>query len=405
MEERGHLLPFPQAPDGVELRHLRAFVAVAEELSFARAAERLYVSQPALSRQIRGLEQLLGVELLRRSTHRVELTLAGEALLGRARGLLREVDEAVAATLAVGGELIGRISRLWEPMVGLLGDEGDLQAARNAIEDLNAQIPTPDGVRVRPVTAGGVPALVVSPAEQPPPTILYLHGGGYVLGSAYGYQPHAGAVALAANAGVVVPDYRLAPEHPYPAAVEDTRRAYEWLIERQAPETVTVAGDSCGAGLVMALLLSLRDDGLPLPGAGVLLCPWLDLELAGAPETADVPGAGLDEARRCVDMYLNGHDPADPLVAPLKADLHGLPPLLVQAATGDARLVDAKGLAARARDHGVDARLDLYPVDAHAFHLFWSFLPEAADALAAAGAFIASTTQPHGAQPVRGTRA
>jgi acetyl esterase/lipase len=405
MEERGHLLPFPQAPDGVELRHLRAFVAVAEELSFARAAERLYVSQPALSRQIRGLEQLLGVELLRRSTHRVELTLAGAALLDRARGLLREVDEAVAATLAVGGELLGRISRLWEPMVGLLGDAGDLQAARNAIEDLNAQIATPDGVRVRPVTAGGVPALVVSPADQPPATVLYLHGGGYVLGSAYGYQPHAGALALASQAGVVVPDYRLAPEHPYPAAVEDAQRAYRWLIERQAPETITVAGDSCGAGLVMSLLLTLRRDGLPLPTAGVLLCPWLDLELAGAPATSDIPGAGLDEARRCVDMYLAGHDPTDPLVAPLQADLHGLPPLLVQAATGDARLVDAKALVARARDHGVDARLDLYPVDAHAFHLFWSFLPEAADALAAAGEFIASAPQRDGAQPVRGPRA
>jgi epsilon-lactone hydrolase len=93
-------------------------------------------------------------------------------------------------------------------------------------------------------------------------------------------------------------------------------------------------------------------------------------------------------------MYLAGHDPDDPLVASLKADLHGLPPLLIQAATGDARLVDAKALAARARDHGVDATLDLYPVDAHAFHLFWSFLPEAADALAAAGGFIASVAQP-----------
>jgi acetyl esterase/lipase len=255
------------------------------------------------------------------------------------------------------------------------------------------------------VTAGGVPTLLVSPAAPPPPTVLYLHGGGYVLGSAYGYQPHAGALALASRAGIVLPDYRLAPEHPYPAAVEDALRAYRWLIERQDPETVTLAGDSCGAGLVMSLLLSLRRDGLPLPGAGVLLCPWLDLDLAGAPETSDIPGAGLDEARRCVDMYLDGHDRDDPLVAPLKADLQGLPPLLVQAATGDARLVDAKALAARARDHGVDARLDLYPVDAHAFHLFWSFLPEAADALAAAGAFIASTTQPHGAQPVRRTQA
>jgi acetyl esterase/lipase len=291
-------------------------------------------------------------------------------------------------------------------MVGLLGDAGDLQAARAAIEDLNAQIPTPDGVRVRPVTAGGVPGLVVSPASAPPATVLYLHGGGYVLGSAFGYQPHAGALALAAQAGILVPDYRLAPEHPYPAAVEDGLRAYRWLIERQDPETVILAGDSCGAGLVMSLLLMLRRDGLPLPGAGVLLCPWLDLDLAGAPETSEIPGAGLDEARRCVDMYLNGHDPDDPLVAPLKADLTGLPPLLVQAATGDARLADAKAIVAHARDQGVDARLELYPVDAHAFHLFWSFLPEAADAMEAAGRFIAASAAQHdGAQPVRGPHA
>src|SRR5215472_16828450 len=104
MEERGTVLPLPQAPDGIELRHLRAFVAVVDELNFGRAAERLYVSQPALSRQIRGLEQLVGCELLRRSTHRVELTLAGEALLDHSRRLLKDVDEAVAATLAVGGE-------------------------------------------------------------------------------------------------------------------------------------------------------------------------------------------------------------------------------------------------------------------------------------------------------------
>ena len=106
MDQAASVLPFPQAPDGIELRHLRAFVAAAEELNFGRAAERLYISQPALSRQIRGLEQLVGCELLRRSTHRVELTLAGEALLDRSHRLLRDVDEAVAAALAVGGELL-----------------------------------------------------------------------------------------------------------------------------------------------------------------------------------------------------------------------------------------------------------------------------------------------------------
>ena len=120
MEPGGHLLPFPQAPDGVELRHLRAFVAVAEELNFARAAERLYVSQPALSRQIsRPRTAASAVELLRRSTHRVELTIAGEALLDRARRLLGDVDQAVSATHAVGGELIARIAQLLEPVAGL----------------------------------------------------------------------------------------------------------------------------------------------------------------------------------------------------------------------------------------------------------------------------------------------
>jgi epsilon-lactone hydrolase len=116
VEERGHLLPFPQAPDGIELRHLRAFVAVAEELNFGRAAERLYVSQPALSRQIRGLEQLVGCQLLKRSTHRVEITVAGEALVDRARKLLHDVDEALSATMAVGDEQLARIATLLDPI-------------------------------------------------------------------------------------------------------------------------------------------------------------------------------------------------------------------------------------------------------------------------------------------------
>ena len=163
--ESGHLLPFPQAPDGIELRHLRAFVAVAEELNFGRAAERLYISQPALSRQIRALEQFVGCELLRRSTHRVELTIAGEALLDRARKLLRDVDEAVAEALAVGGELLGRAIKLLEPLSGLVAEESGIHDAREAFERLQAEFSPPPGITVRPVTAGGVPSLVVSPAD------------------------------------------------------------------------------------------------------------------------------------------------------------------------------------------------------------------------------------------------
>src|SRR5437763_5213009 len=136
MAEPAAVLPFPQAPDGIELRHLRAFVAVAEELNFGRAAERLHVSQPALSRQIRGLEQLLGCELLRRSTLQVELTMAGEALLERASKVLADVDEAVTANLAVSRELLGRIARMWEPLEDVNVDEESLQATRDEYEAL-----------------------------------------------------------------------------------------------------------------------------------------------------------------------------------------------------------------------------------------------------------------------------
>jgi monoterpene epsilon-lactone hydrolase len=395
MEERGHVLPFPKAPDGIELRHLRAFVAVADEINFSRAAERLFVSAPALSRQIRGLEQLLGTELLRRSTHQVELTVAGEALLERARKLLCDVDEAVSATVTVGGQLMSRITKLWEPMVGRLASDADLHEARAAAEQVQAQLSPPAappaGCEIRPVTAGGVPALIVAPTGTSAPTVLYLHGGAYVLGSAFGYRAHAGALALAAQAAVLVPDYQLAPEHPFPAAVEDSLSAYLWLLERGIrPEDVTLAGDSSGGGLALSLLQLLRQQGVQLPGAVVLLCPWIDLRLEDDIHDPTSPVA-IDDARHCVALYLAGHSPHDPLLDPLAADLTGLPPMLIQDASGDPRLEDAKALAARARDHGVDARLELYPVDAHGFHLFWSFLPEAADAIEAAGTFIRET--------------
>jgi acetyl esterase/lipase len=214
-----------------------------------------------------------------------------------------------------------------------------------------------------------------------------------VVGSAFGYQPHAGALAAAAQTGVLVPDYRLAPEHPFPAAVEDALSAYHWLLDQGVPpERVTLAGDSAGGGLVMSLLLTLKRDREPSPGAAVLFCPWLDLGLRHTtlPEAARVnaPRATEVETIRCAEAYLNGHPVDDPIVDPLAADLAGLPPILVQAATGDACVADAELLAARAEAEGVDVRLELYPVEAHAFQLFWSFLPEAADAFEAAGEFI-----------------
>jgi epsilon-lactone hydrolase len=389
--QTGRVLPLPAAPDGIELRHLRAFVAVAEELNFGRAAARLYLSQPALSRQIRGLERLVGCDLLRRSTHRVELTLAGDALLDRARELLHGVDDAVSATRAVGGELAGRLARIWEPVNDLTSAGADLQELRNGYESLHAQFPPPPEIDVRPLNTGGVPSLLLTTEAEQEPTLLFLHGGGYVMGSAFGYRHLAGALAVAAGAGAVVPEYRLAPEHPFPAALEDAMRAYLWMVDSGTdPQRIILAGDSAGGGLALALLLSLKQEKIALPGGALMLCPGVDLtferidELPSEPQ----PALSLEQLHSFVASYLDGHPIDDPLVSPLLGDLTGLPPMLIQGGISDVMVEDAQRLAERARSQGVDTRLELYPVATHDFHVFWSFLPEAADALQQAGAFV-----------------
>jgi monoterpene epsilon-lactone hydrolase len=388
-EPTGEVLAFRQAPDGVEIRHLRAFVAVAEDLNFSRAAARLYLSQPALSRQIRALERLLGCELLRRTTHRVELTVAGSALLDRARRLLGDLDEAIAATQSVGGELANRMATLWAPVIEVSGAERDIQDMRTAYETFLAQAPVPDTVTVRPVNAGGVSSLALDPAGGQDTAVLYLHGGGYTVGSAYGYRPLVGALVAAASVGALVPDYRLAPEHPFPAALEDALSAYRWLAEQRGGERVVLAGDSVGGGLVLSLLLTLKAQDLPLPAGAVLLCPAVDLsgEYIRASGTHHDP-EHIAALRRSAEAYLGGHPVDDPVLSPLLAGLTGLPPLLLQAATGDLVLDESRALVERATAHGVDARLELYPAETHVFHVFWSFLPEAADALQQAGGFI-----------------
>jgi epsilon-lactone hydrolase len=388
-EERGRLLAFPQANEAIELRHLRSFVAVAEDLNFGRAAERLYVSQPALSRQIRALERHVGCQLFRRSTHRVELTIAGEALLDRTRRILQDVDEAVSVAQSVGDELAGRLARMWQPLID--ASEQGLEEMRAAYEAMHSQFEPPPDVEVRPVNAGGVPSLLVGEQPDEAPTVLYLHGGGYMLGSAFGYRHLAGALAVAAGTCVLVPEYRLAPENPFPAAVEDARRAYSWMLDQGIePGQVTVGGDSAAGGLVLSLLLTLREQELPLPGGALMLCPGVDLTggtIEHEPSGEPVTEATLERMRRSADAYLAGHPIDDPVVSPLTADLGGLPPMLVQAATGDWVAPDARRLVEHASAHGVDARLELYPVDTHIFQLFWSFLPEAADAINEAGRF------------------
>jgi acetyl esterase/lipase len=314
------------------------------------------------------------------------------------------LDEAVTMTRAVGGELMARANQHWE----LAGLGSDLAASgraaqelRDSVEELHAQFEPPPGMSVRPVNAAGVAALLNSPRPGEPATVLHLHGGAYLAGSAFGYRPMAGCLADAAGVGVLVPDYRLAPEHPFPAAVEDAMRAYLWMLDQGADAAqVAVTGDSAGAGLVLSLLLTLRQEGHRMPGAAVLLCPWIDF---GAARQCELPPE-LDRMQRmCTEQYLAGHPADDPVVCPLKADLTGLPPMLVQAATGDPVLGDATTLVDRAAAAGVDARLELFTVDTHDFHVFWSFLPEAASAMQQAGHYIREARpRPAGASKATG---
>ena len=373
-------VPPSAAVDAIELKHLRAFVAVADELNFGRAAARLYVSQPALSRQVKALEKLIGCPLLLRSTHRVELTLAGEALLGAAVPLLVDLNDAVVLTRSTGGEVAARVAQLWDA-VAQDGHPG-LPQMREAYEGLIAESPVPDGTRVRPVHAGGVPALVVSAEADGPPNVLHLHGGGYISGSAFGYRPLAGALAAATGTTVLLPDYRLAPEHPFPAALDDTFRAYRWLLDQGVdPGDLTVSGDSAGGGLAVALMVKLKQEGLPQPGRAVLLCPAMNV--------VDPP-YGTPVAR-WLSLYVGDHPHTDPLLNVFEADLTGLPPMLVQSGTGDMVLQETRRFVDHATEQGVDVRLDLYPVGTHVFHLFWSFLPEATEALEQVNRFLRTT--------------
>lgn len=375
-------------PDGLELRHLRSFVAVAEELNFGRAAARLFVSVSALSRQIAALERTLGCELLHRSPQRVELTVAGQVLLDRVPAALIAIDEAVTASRSVGGELRARVLRLGEPFEDLT--YADVDALRAMAEKHYAGLPLASDVTYEPIVAGGVPAIVTTPVaaadgdphEAGGVVLLLLHGGTFVTGSAFGFRSMASALAAATDAPVITPDYRLAPEHPFPAAIDDIGSCWAWIRERSDVDVVLV-GDCSGAGLALSHLQRLRQQGQPMPAGCVLFTPYVDLSGAALDRLPVEPAQSATRAGASLGMsyYLAGHPTDDPLIDPLHADLSGLPPLLIQAAADHEGFRESRELAQHARAHGVDVRLEVTPVASESFQLYWSFLPEAAHAV------------------------
>jgi len=254
-------------------------------------------------------------------------------------------------------------------------------------------LPVPDDVKCEPVDAGGVPSEWISaPGADAERVIHYLHGGGYSMGSIKTHREMVSRLSRAAGARALAIDYRLAPENPFPAAVEDSTAVYRWLLSTGVdPARLVIAGDSAGGGLTVATLVALRDAGDPLPAAAVCLSPWVDMEGIGESMTtkAEVdPMVQREDLLEGAKEYLAGADPRAPLAAPIYADLSGLPPLLIHVGGAETLLDDSTRLADRAKAAGVDVTLEVWDEMFHVWQYCAAILPEGQQAIDRIGEFI-----------------
>ena len=265
-------------------------------------------------------------------------------------------------------------------------------ALRIYFENLTSAFPIPEGAKCSAVDAGGVPAeWIEMPEATAGRVVLYLHGGGYVIGSISTHRSLIARIARDSGARCLAIDYRLAPENPFPAALEDATKAYRFLVASGiAPRDIVIAGDSAGGGLTLATLLALRDAGDALPAAAVCLSPWTDLEGTGAshfdPNIGD-PMINLPGLQLMGQLYA-GARTSDPLASPLLADFRGLPPLFILVGTREMLLDDSLRVADKARAAGVEVTLEKGEGLIHVWPLFGDGVPEAADAVKRIGDFI-----------------
>ena len=273
--------------------------------------------------------------------------------------------------------------------------DSDVHEQRRLLRELTSAQPLPAEVTVTPAVLGGVPtAEITIDGIEPRHVVLYFHGGVYVLGDAFQAADLASQIGRRTHAKVISVDYRLAPEHPYPAAVDDALAAYQALLDNgTAPSDIVFAGESAGGGLAVATLVNARDHGLPLPAAALVMSPYADLTLTGT--TMDTKRAVdplfTPEAfpARVAD-YTSGQDPALGLISPIFADLSGLPPLIIQAGTHEVLLDDAVRLARQAATADVEVTLDITPRVPHVFQAYHAILDEAAAALDRAGQLLSA---------------
>ncbi len=242
------------------------------------------------------------------------------------------------------------------------------------------------------VSAGGVDGEWISPANAPEDkAILYFHGGGFRIGSVASHRDLIAQIVLASRCRVLAINYRLAPEHRFPAALDDALAAYGWMLDHGLKAAnIALAGDSAGGNLVLATMLALRDRGLPLPISAVLMSPWTDLAATGASYVTRAEADPIHQRRMILALakdYLGGQgDPCDPLVSPLYADLQGLPPLLIQVGDRETVLDDSLVFADKARAAGIDVSLEVWDGMIHVFQMFE--LPEARQAIASIAGFL-----------------
>lgn len=266
-----------------------------------------------------------------------------------------------------------------------------IEQSRAAMERISERVAS--DVRCEPVSAGGIEAEWISaPGAAQDRVILYLHGGGYTAGSIQTHRAMVARIARASNARALAINYRLAPEHPFPAAVDDTTAAYRWLLSQgYSPRKIVIAGDSAGGGLTLAALAALRDSRQPMPAAAVPISPWTDLEGSGdsiRTKAAKDPMVQQDGLAPSARAYAGNASLRNPLVSPLYADFRGFPPLLIQVGEAEILLDDATRVAERARAAGVAVELEVWDEMPHVWHVFAKLLPEGQQAIDKIGRFV-----------------
>jgi monoterpene epsilon-lactone hydrolase len=256
----------------------------------------------------------------------------------------------------------------------------------------------PSDVTVTPVNANGAKAeWTATPGAASDAAILYVHGGGYVIGSLDSHRHLVAEIGRASGVRVLAVDYRLAPEHPFPAAVDDTVAAYRYLLETGIkPSRIIIAGDSAGGGLVIGAMLAIRDAGLPTCGGGWCISPWVDMEATGASFTDRAmtdPTVQKATILYMAGQYMGGADPKSPYASPIHGELRGLPPLLIQVGACETLLDDSLLLARLAGMADVPVDLQIWPEMIHIWHIFHPVLGAGKRAIAAGGAFVQRTLQ------------